>query len=498
MAPRTRSLGRTPTDLRARDRLRQAQAAEARALTRVCAAQASLATAARVVDDAPNCVDREQQCRVGDRAGASGYAAPRSAGAGPCGCPGSVGSATLGVLTRSELMTDGDKTSSLTAAGGILGPAGSVGPGLVVAGRYLLGASVGQGGMADVYTAQDQVLGRSVAIKVFRVDATPDDRVRIDLEMRTLAALRHPGLVTVFDAGALPSPGEDSTPYLVMELIAGPTLARQLRSGPLSRAQAAGLGRELAVTLSYVHAHNVIHRDIKPANILLDTEHATDDAFAVKLADFGISRVLDRAQLTTHGTTVGTANYLSPEQAQGLALGPASDVYSLGLVLLECLTGQVVYPGSGVQAAVVRLHRAPDIPTSLGPGWCRLLAAMTDLDPAARPTTGEIAAALTALEFETFPTATVSPTQQTSVLSVAPPASTSVLPVPADDDWSVPRPRRWLTPARVAAMIAAVLVVIIAISVSGGSSFPVPPKPAFPSVSGQLGSDLRQLEGTLP
>jgi serine/threonine protein kinase len=241
------------------------------------------------------------------------------------------------------------------------------------------------------------------------------------------------------------------------------------------------LGSELAATLTYVHANNVIHRDIKPANILLDTEHATGaGTFAAKLADFGISRVLDRAQLTAHGTTVGTANYLSPEQAQGLALGPASDVYSLGLVLLECLTAQVVYPGFGVEAAVSRLHRPPDIPRGLGSEWSLLLAAMTDLDPAARPTTTEISEALADLDAVTIQIVEASPTEQTTVLMAPPLASTSVLPILAEEEPPEAAPVRWLTPARLAALvICALVIVIVAISVSGsGGSLTVPPSRA--------------------
>jgi serine/threonine protein kinase len=232
-------------------------------------------------------------------------------------------------------------------------------PGSVLANRYRLGRRIGRGGMADVFEATDELLGRSVAIKMFRVDASPDDRRRIELEMRTLAALRHPGLVTVFDAGAVVGGADASTPFLVMELITGPSLARVLEDGPVDAEQTARIGEELAKTLAYVHNSNVVHRDVKPANVLLDTHDASAAPFAAKLADFGISRVMDGARLTTHSTTVGTANYLSPEQARGHPIGPASDVYSLGLVLCECLTGELVYPGTGVDAAIARLHTPP-------------------------------------------------------------------------------------------------------------------------------------------
>ena len=264
--------------------------------------------------------------------------------------------------------------------------------GSVLAGRYRLGERIGRGGMADVFRAEDELLHRPVAVKVFRLD-TPagQDRRRIDAEVRILAALRHPGLVTVFDAGAVDEPGGDTAPFLVMELIDGPTLGRRLADGPLTAELTGELGADLSTTLAYIHGNSVVHRDIKPANILLDTESA---AVCAKLTDFGIARLLDSTRITMHGMAIGTANYLSPEQATGDPAGPPADVYSLGLVLIECLTGHVAYPGSGIEAAVTRLHRPPTIPTAHGPEWTRLLTAMTALSPGDRPTAADVATTL--------------------------------------------------------------------------------------------------------
>src|SRR6185437_11076954 len=128
----------------------------------------------------------------------------------------------------------------------------------------------------------------------------------------------HPGLVTVYDAGTVHESGaaeQLSSPFLVMELVKGPNLGQRLAQGPLSQADAAQLGTELAAMLAYVHARNVIHRDVKPANILLDSSIADDAPFASKLTDFGIARVVDSTHHTEAGFTLGTANYLSPEQA---------------------------------------------------------------------------------------------------------------------------------------------------------------------------------------
>lgn len=259
-------------------------------------------------------------------------------------------------------------------------------------GRYQLGPLLGRGAMSAVYKATDMLLGRDVAIKIFLPGSGDESfRARQENEMRLLAAFDHPGLVAAFDAG-VDTRNDEERAYLVMELADGRDLRAILADGPLTVPETARIGIRLAGALSQVHEHGVIHRDIKPANILVSDDDGVGQS--VKLADFGVALVMNDNRLTATGFTVGTAQYLSPEQAQGLGLTPASDIYSLGLVLLECLTGRAEYPGTPIETASARLHRAPQVPLEL-PGPLReLLEAMTDMDPEKRPTAQHVEQAL--------------------------------------------------------------------------------------------------------
>lgn len=269
----------------------------------------------------------------------------------------------------------------------------------LIAGRYRLIEPIGHGGMATVYKGLDEALGRDIAVKLFRASAVdPDDVGRQETEMRLLASLTHPGLVTLFDAGkddAGRDDGPDGEPraFLVMELVDGPDLRKRLRDNPVPAADVAYVGAELAGALAYIHARGVVHRDVKPANILLPPTIA-GTAPRAKLTDFGIARMMDGARLTATGATLGTANYLSPEQASGRSACASSDIYSLGLVLLECLTGKIEFGGTPLEAAVARLSRDPEVPETLGTHWSSLLTGMTARDPESRPTAAEVSAAL--------------------------------------------------------------------------------------------------------
>ncbi|MDI2034907.1 serine/threonine-protein kinase [Paenarthrobacter nitroguajacolicus] len=273
------------------------------------------------------------------------------------------------------------------------------GPSGALDGRYQLGPLLGRGAMSAVYRATDLVLGREVAVKIFLPGSGDDSfRARQETEMRLLAAFDHPGLVAAFDAG-VDTRNDEERAYLVMELAGSRDLRALLSEGPLTVPETARIGIMIAGALAQVHEHGVIHRDIEPANILV----SDDDGLAesVKLADFGVALVMNDNRLTATGFTVGTAQYLSPEQAQGLHLTPKSDIYSLGLVLLECLTGYAEYPGTPIETASARLHRAPQVPLELPAPLRSLLQAMTDMDPEMRPTAHEVEQALSEERIQT-------------------------------------------------------------------------------------------------
>ncbi|MCG2624212.1 serine/threonine protein kinase [Arthrobacter sp. I2-34] len=351
----------------------------------------------------------------------------------------------------------------------------------LIGGRYRLQELIGRGGSAAVYQGQDEVLGRDVAVKIFHPEITePDELRRQQAEIQLLAAFDHPGLVALYDAGADVSPAGESRTFAVMELAGGSDLRRRLRQGPLPAADVARIGNQLAEALAYVHQHGVIHRDIKPANIALTADRAGEPA--AKLMDFGIARVIEGTRLTATGKTIGTATYLSPEQAKGEALGTASDVYSLGLVLLECLTGRVEFPGSSVESAVARLHRSPTVPPAFGPQWVGLIQAMTRMEPADRPAAAEAAAALASLR-DLAREATCEPT-----------TDTMAVPAPPGRPGPFRRYARWLVPALLLPAAAALLILLLLPGTGRGE--PSVPQPS-PALTGDLEVHLRDLERSL-
>ena len=261
--------------------------------------------------------------------------------------------------------------------------AGAGGPG-VLAGRYEVGALVGLGGTARVYRAHDQVGDATVAVKIFPAGSAAGPAVDGSRELAALGGMRHPGLVGVRDSGV----DDDGRPFVVMDFVDGQSLAARLREGALPAAAAIVMGTTLADALAHVHANGVVHRDVKPGNVLLDGDGRA------QLTDFGIARLVDATRVTATGLVVGTAAYMAPEQVRGEVVGPPADIYALGLVLLEAVTGRREFEGGALESAIARLHRSPVVPASVPEPLASMVRRMTATDPADRPAAPDVAAAL--------------------------------------------------------------------------------------------------------
>ncbi len=231
--------------------------------------------------------------------------------------------------------------------------------GRVLSNRYELLRLIGRGGMAEVYAAQDLTLGREVAVKLL-LDRFLDDESftrRFQDEARHVARLNHRNLVAVYDTGK-----DHDQPYIVMELVEGRSLQEAIAAGGLTEDRALEIVADVCNALEYAHDRGLIHRDIKPGNILL-----ADDG-TVKVTDFGIARAVDNETVTRTAAVLGTAAYLSPEQAQGMDVDPRSDLYSLGVVLYEALTGHQPFSGdSPVTVAYQHVQEPPRPPRELSP-----------------------------------------------------------------------------------------------------------------------------------
>ncbi len=320
-----------------------------------------------------------------------------------------------------------------------------------MSGRYQLEEPLGHGGMASVYRARDTELGREVALKALAENLTGDEelRKRFLREARLAARLSHPNVASVYDVGE----EEDGRPYIVMELVEGATLAER---GRVSPEEARGLALQAARALAHAHEAGLVHRDVKPANLLLRRDGT------LKIADFGIARAAETTRLTQAGTVLGTAAYLAPEQALGEDVTSAADVYSLGAVLYELLTGRPPFEFDSLadlaekqQAMAIAPVRelAPETPSDLEDLVMRCLAR----NPSYRPSAAELVQ-------ELEPSAPEPPTER--------------MPRPR-----APRRRLWLGIAGLL-VVAAILLAAIALSTTSDSGKPKPRRaPAVPSIS---------------
>ncbi|MBA3851381.1 MAG: Stk1 family PASTA domain-containing Ser/Thr kinase, partial [Chloroflexi bacterium] len=263
--------------------------------------------------------------------------------------------------------------------------------GRVLGGRYRLIELLGQGGMATIYRAQDARLGRDVAVKVLRAEYGSDEAfvARFRQEAQAAGGLNHPNIVNVFDFGT-----DDAGPFIVMELLPGGDLAQVLRdTGPLDAAATAQVAQQIADALAAAHERGIVHRDIKPSNVLLAASGR------VKVGDFGIAQAFSDAQLTLPGMTMGSVHYFSPEQARGESLSPSSDIYALGLVMFEMLTGRRAWSGdTAASVAMARLSSAVPSPAALRPDIPAELDALIrwalSPDPDVRPTADQLSTGL--------------------------------------------------------------------------------------------------------
>jgi serine/threonine protein kinase len=329
--------------------------------------------------------------------------------------------------------------------------------GTVLSGRYRLEAKLGSGGMSTVYLARDTTLDRSVAVKVMHREMSEqaDQLERFRQEARAVAKLSHPNVVSVIDAGE-----DGGYPYIVFEYVEGETLKTRInRVGALDTQEALAYAIEIGRALTVAHARKMVHRDIKPQNVMIDAEGRA------KLTDFGISRQLEQDGMTATGRVLGTTDYVAPEQAMGRGADTRSDIYSLGVVLYEMLTGGVPFEADS-QVGVAMKHVNEELPDvqaqrpELSAATALVVERATAKDPAKRyADIGEMIDDLsTALEVEAARAGSTTG-EATSVLDALPPAKRK-LSTRARVSWVV---------IALAVVIAAAVVAIILLDSSGNT-----------------------------
>jgi serine/threonine-protein kinase len=229
-----------------------------------------------------------------------------------------------------------------------------------LSGRYETAERLGSGGMSNVYKATDRILERTVAVKILAEHLSDDERfvARFRREALAVAKLIHPNIVQVYDTGV-----DDGRHYIVMEYVEGRSGAQILqRQGPVEPEIAAEIGIQSCAGLDYAHRRGIIHRDVKPGNLMIVGGPVGGGEMVVKLTDFGIARAIEQTRITQVGSVVGTAAYLAPEQVRGEEATPATDVYALGVVLYQFLTGRLPYEGSSLAELAVRQQNEKPLP----------------------------------------------------------------------------------------------------------------------------------------
>ncbi len=341
-------------------------------------------------------------------------------------------------------------------------------------GRYLLEERIARGGSADVWRARDEELDRPVAVKLLHPHLVPDERARLRLaaEGRLVASLSHPAIVQMYDVLV-----DEESPALIMELIEGESLNLRLaRDGALPPRVAAAIGAEVADALAEAHRHGIVHRDVKPSNILLDTDgHA-------HLADFGIAHSLepDAERLTQTGMMVGTPAYLSPEQLAGEEVGPRTDLFGLGAVLFQMLTGRPPYEAMAPLRLAEAHGAGPPAMTGVPPALEEITRACLANNPSDRPPDAGFVAA----QLRAFPI--MNPEErdlETRVIALPTPAP---LAAPATSPVAVPdpaprSPRRFPVAGFATAALAAALLAVALLG-PGKQAVGAPEAPSFTPV----------------
>ncbi|MEV6493919.1 serine/threonine-protein kinase [Actinoplanes sp. NPDC051633] len=333
-------------------------------------------------------------------------------------------------------------------------------PGTVLSLRYRLVTQLSSGGMSQVWRAEDELLGRPVAIKL--PTSSAEVVKQAFTEARTTARLSHPYIAAVHDYGETKRPDSSLAPFVVMELLDGPSLAARLADGPLSWPEAARIGAQVAEGLAAAHARQVVHRDVKPGNVMLTPGGA-------RILDFGISAMVGTPDDDDTGATFGTPAYVAPERLDGKPAEPATDVYGLGVVLFEMVTGDPPYPVDTWEELTAARSAGPGVlPADLPPEFRDLVERCLDESPERRPSAAEVRAGLAAFAGSA---ATAPPPPRGFTTGRAPAHTVSLRP---------PGRKPWAARAGVVAVLLAAAGVAVAIGGSPERDAAAPP-PAVPS-----------------